>query len=105
MGAWISYAFGNLVDDLPTFVVLPDSRGLPYNQRGCFSSGFLSAVHQGTVIDTQGASSFPDLFAAKRFEFATPSADTDGLAILDRLNRNHAQHHLGDSRLEAHRWL
>lgn len=101
MGAWISYALGNLVDDLPTFVVLPDSRGLPYNQRGCFSSGFLSAVHQGTVIDTQGASSFPDLFAAKRFGFATPSADADGLAILDRLNRNHAQHHLGDSRLEA----
>ncbi len=43
MGAWISYALGSLKDNLPTFVVLPDPRGLPYNQRGCFSSGFLPA--------------------------------------------------------------
>src|SRR6188474_1982587 len=34
MGAWISYALGNLTDNLPTFVVLPDAKGLPYNQRG-----------------------------------------------------------------------
>src|SRR5438445_13400938 len=31
MGAWISYALGRLSDNLPTFVVLPDTRGLPYN--------------------------------------------------------------------------
>src|ERR1043165_9320024 len=52
MGAWISYALGSLTDNLPTFVVLPDAKGLPYNQRGCFSAGFLPAVHQGTVIET-----------------------------------------------------
>jgi len=28
-------------DNLPTFVVLPDPRGLPYNQKGNFTSGFL----------------------------------------------------------------
>jgi len=37
LGAWTSYALGNLTDNLPTFVVLPDSKGLPYNQRGPFS--------------------------------------------------------------------
>lgn len=47
LGAWTSYALGNEVDNLPTFVVLPDSKGLPYNQRGPFSSGFLPAMHQG----------------------------------------------------------
>ncbi len=51
LGAWISYALGNLTDDLPTFVVLPDARGLPYNQKGCFSAGFLPAVHEGVVIN------------------------------------------------------
>jgi hypothetical protein len=29
MGAWVSYALGRLTDNLPTFVVLPDSKGLP----------------------------------------------------------------------------
>ena len=39
MGAWISYGLGNLTDELPTFVVLPDAKGLPYNQKGPFSAG------------------------------------------------------------------
>src|ERR1700722_273538 len=34
MGAWLSYAMGSLSDNLPAFVVLPDSRGLPYNNAG-----------------------------------------------------------------------
>ena len=31
MGAWISYGLGSLTDNLPTFVVLPDSRGFAPN--------------------------------------------------------------------------
>jgi hypothetical protein len=45
MGAWLSYGFGNLNDNLPTFVVLPDPRGLPYNSTGNFPQGFLPAAH------------------------------------------------------------
>ena len=51
MGAWISYGLGNLTDELPTFVVLPDGKGLPYNQKGPFSAGFLPAVNQGTIVN------------------------------------------------------
>jgi hypothetical protein len=29
MGAWISFGLGNLTDNLPTFVVLPDPADLP----------------------------------------------------------------------------
>src|SRR5438876_4452396 len=36
MGAWIGYGLGSLGDNLPTFVVLPDPRGLPYNNLGNF---------------------------------------------------------------------
>src|ERR1043165_7246236 len=50
MGAWISYGLGRLTDNLPAFVVLPDSRGLPYNQVGDFSAGVLPTEHAGTVI-------------------------------------------------------
>src|SRR5438105_8836406 len=50
LGAWVSYGLGSLTDNLPTFVVLPDQRGLPYNNLGNFSPGFLPVVHQGTVL-------------------------------------------------------
>lgn len=101
MGAWISYALGNLTDNLPTFVVLPDAKGLPYNQRGCFSSGFLPAVHQGTTINAASAQPVPDLFASSKFAFANRNGDAAGLALLDKMNRQHAAQHPHDSRLEA----
>jgi hypothetical protein len=97
MGAWISYAIGNLADNLPTFVVLPDGKGLPYNQRGPFSSGFLPAIHQGTVIDAGSANPVPDLFASERFR----GADRDGMTLLSQINQSHAAQRPDDSRLDA----
>jgi uncharacterized protein DUF1501 len=101
MGAWISYALGNLTEDLPAFVVLPDARGLPYNQRANFSAGFLPAKHQGTVINAGATPPVPDLFADKKRTFATGQADRDTMSLLQRVNRRHAAEHPGDSRLEA----
>ncbi len=101
LGAWTSYALGNLADNLPTFVVLPDAKGLPYNQRGPFSAGFLPAVHQGTVIDAGSPNPVPDLFPAKRFPFANPDADQDGLALLRTINQRHARDRENDSQLES----
>ena len=101
MGSWISLALGNIADNLPTFVVLPDARGLPYNQQGCFSSGFLPASHQGMAINAAATQPVPDLFPAKAFPFATRQADIDGLGLLARLNRAHGDRHPGDSRLES----
>ncbi|MEJ7591073.1 MAG: DUF1501 domain-containing protein [Planctomycetaceae bacterium] len=37
MGSWLSYGLGNESDDLPSFVVLPDERGLPHPVGGAFS--------------------------------------------------------------------
>lgn len=101
MGAWISYALGNLTDNLPTFVVLPDARGLPYNQKGDFSAGFLPAKHQGTIIDASAKSPIPDLFAKDQYRFVTAEADRDGLALLKKFNFRHAEENPADSRLEA----
>lgn len=101
LGAWTSYALGNLVDDLPTFVVLPDAKGLPYNQRGPFSAGFLPALHQGTVINAGSQNPVPDLFANDQFTFANRDADRDGLALLRKMNRKHAASRSDDSRLES----
>ena len=100
-GAWASYALGNLVDNLPTFVVLPDAKGLPYNQRGPFSAGFLPAVHQGTVIDGGSANPVPDLFPGQQYRYASREADRDGLALLARMNQRHASNCDSDSRLDS----
>ncbi len=101
LGAWLSYGLGSLADDLPAFVVLPDARGLPYNNRGDFTAGFLPAVHQGVVIEAGAKSPIPDLFPKRGHPFATPAADRDGLALLDRFNKAHAAARPGDSRLDA----
>ncbi|MEX1233102.1 MAG: DUF1501 domain-containing protein [Planctomycetaceae bacterium] len=101
LGAWISYALGSLSDELPTFIVLPDSRGLPYNQKGNFSAGFLPARHQGTVVDASAKPPIPDLFADEKYTFAAGQADRDTQALLLEFNRGHAELHPDDSRLEA----
>jgi Protein of unknown function (DUF1501) len=101
MGAWISYALGHLADDLPTFVVLPDPKGLPYNQQGCFSSGFLPAEHQATVIHAESSRPVPNLFPSENFDFANRERDRASFELLKKLNQAHAEQHQGDSRLEA----
>ena len=101
LGAWVSYGLGSLVDNLPTFVVLPDARGLPYNNKGNFSAGFLPVSHQGTTINMSAAEPIADLKAPASAKFITPEADRDGLALLQRWNREHLATSDNDSRLEA----
>jgi hypothetical protein len=101
LGAWVSYGLGNLTDNLPTFVVLPDAKGLPYNQRGPFSSGFLPADHQGTVINANIPNPVSDLFPDQKFSFANPNASREGLDLLRRMNEQHLSERAEDSRLES----
>ena len=100
LGSWISYGLGSLNSNLPTFVVLPDSRGLPYNGKACFSSGFLPVTHSGTILRAAAKTPIADLFPAGG-ESKTSQADKDGLTLLNRMNRGYAAQHPGDSRLDA----
>ena len=101
MGSWLSYGMGSLSDNLPTFVVLPDPRGLPYNAKGNFSSGFLPQSHQGVILDAGAARPIPELFPSSSAGFLTAASERDGRAVLERLNRRHAAENEGDSRLES----
>ena len=101
MGAWISYALGSLSDDLPEFVVLPDARGLPYNQKANFSAGFLPARHQGTLVNAGSEQPVPDLFADPSYAFATGEADAATVALLQEINQRHAGERPHDSDLHA----
>ncbi|MST94024.1 MAG: DUF1501 domain-containing protein [Pedosphaera sp.] len=101
LGGWISYALGSLRDNLPTFVVLPDPRGLPYNQKGNFTSGFLPVAHQGTIIHATAPTPIADLFPPATAKFITKESEQEGLALLNKLNREHLAQHPGDSRLDG----
>lgn len=101
MGAWISYGLGNLTDELPTFVVLPDGKGLPYNQKGPFTAGFLPAVHQGTVLSIGKGNPVHDLFANPRYAFANRQADHDGFELLRKLETAQAADMADDSEFDA----
>ena len=100
MGAWVSYGLGSLNKNLPTFVVLPDSRGFAPNGPANWSAGFLPASHQGTMVRPGAKNPIYDLFPSDN-RFITKSSEVDGLALLQQLNQEHQQTRPGDSRLEA----
>jgi hypothetical protein len=101
MGAWLSYGLGSLSDNVPAFVVLPDARGLPYNNRSAFSAGFLPANHQGTVINAHLPQPISHLRPPASATHITPASRADGLALLGKLNAAHAAERPDDSRLTA----
>src|SRR5947209_15786739 len=86
MGAWVAYGLGSLNDDLPTFVVLPDSRGFAPNGPANWGPGFLPAAYQGTAVRPGSREPIFDLFPPEDAG-ATPGSERDGLALLNRLNR------------------
>jgi hypothetical protein len=101
LGAWMSYGLGNLNDNLPAFVVLPDPRGLPYNATGNFSQGFLPAAHQGTVINPNAKIPIANLNPPESAKRVTRESEAAGLELLHLLNAGTLAEHPGDSRFEA----
>jgi Protein of unknown function (DUF1501) len=100
MGGWISYGLGSLNDNLPTFVVLPDSRGFAPNGPANWSAGFLPAANQGTMVRPGAKVPIFDLFPPEEASL-TAEAQHDGLELLNRFNRSHEADRSGDSRLSA----
>jgi hypothetical protein len=96
-GTWVSYGLGCEVDNLPTFVVLPDSRSWPTGGANNWSSGFLPARHQGVVLNSTG-SPVRDLQPATTIDAATQAAR---FAAIDWLNRRHLADRGGDDALDS----
>ncbi|MGE4183159.1 MAG: DUF1501 domain-containing protein, partial [Limisphaerales bacterium] len=100
-GAWISSALGSLSANMPAFVALPDARGMPYNGLSAFTSGFLPANHQGTVIHASAPQPITHLHPPAAARHITPASRTDGLRLLRDLNAAHAADRPTDTRLGA----
>ncbi len=97
LGAWLSYGLGSENQDLPTFVVLPDPRGLPAGGAINWTSGFLPATHQGVAFRTVGEPVI-DLFPP---EGVPRGRGRRGLAVLEAMNREYLEENPGDSSLVA----
>lgn len=100
MGAWITYGLGSLNDNLPAFVVIPDSRGYAPNGPANWSAAFLPASNQGTTIRPSDRNPISDLFPGPN-DYITPDSEREGLRLLQMMNRRHQEAHPGDSRLEG----
>ena len=106
LGSWLSYGMGCETDELPAFVVLPDSRGLPASGTNNWTNGFLPAQHQGVMFNTSGAGLEPpakqqvirDLLPARPIATAVESASRE---LHRKLNDLHQQHSGQSSELSA----
>ena len=85
IGSWLAYGLGSETEDLPAFVVLPDTRGLPAGGSINWASGFLPARHQGVALRTTGPA-IRDLLPARPIAAATEEASRE---LLAQMNRRH----------------
>jgi len=100
-GSWVSYALGSDNENLPSFVVLPDHRGLASNGVKNWSSMFLPAQHQGTSIRPGSKTPIADLFPPETSKYITHQSDKAGQDVLRQLNSRYTEERPGDSRLNA----
>jgi hypothetical protein len=54
LGSWVNYGLGTLNQNLPGFVVMLDKTGGPISGAKNWSSGYMPAVYQGTVMRSEG---------------------------------------------------
>lgn len=97
LGAWLSYGLGSGTENLPTFVVIPDTRGQPAGGSINWSNGFLSARHQGVMMRSQGTP-IDDLVPARSLP---DGADRATRELIEALNHRHQEQRPGDDALAA----
>jgi hypothetical protein len=96
LGSWVSYALGSDNRDLPTYVAIPDPRGVPQQGPANWASGFLPAMHQGTAFNADRP-----IAHLNRPPGLSESDDRASRDFLSRLNDEHLKRHPGDADLAA----
>lgn len=100
VGSWVSYGLGSMNDNLPTFVVLPDHRGLASNGTKNWDAAFLPAQHSGVMMNLQADEPIRDLAPHRLGTFVTNATEPATHRLLAEMNRRHAADR-HDPRLEA----
>jgi hypothetical protein len=97
VGSWLSYGLGAESDNLPSYVVIPDSRGFPAGGTINWTNGFLPARHQGVVFRSKGAA-IDNLTPA---EPIPPEREQATRELLRSMNLRHTALHGPDDMLGA----
>jgi len=95
--SWLLYALGAETDELPAYMVLTDPGGLPIDGVTNWSSGFLPAMFQGTVLRPTEPRIL-NLDAPPQFRGEPQRQNLD---FLNALNRKHADRFPRETDLEA----
>jgi hypothetical protein len=85
LGSWVNYGLGSENENLPGFVVMLDPRGGPISGPKNWSSGYMPAQYEGTILRSVGT----PILDLKRPASLTDAAQRD---LLDTLNQYNADH-------------
>ena len=97
MGSWINYGLGTVNQDLPGFVVMLDPRGGPISGAKNWSSGYMPASFQATLMRSTGA----PILDLQRPRGMSASTQRKMLDALGEYNAEHAARRVDNSNLAA----
>ena len=97
MASWLLYALGCETENLPAYMVLTDPGGPPVDSTNNWSSGFMPALYQGTVLRPRE----PRILNLNAPEHLRGIPQRQNLDFLQSINRQHADQFPGNSELQA----
>lgn len=97
LGSWVNYGLGSENENLPGFVVMLDHSGGPISGAKNWSSGFMPATYQGTVVRSKGE----PILDLKRPQGLSDAAQQRLLKQLRKYNEQHESTHTGNSDLAS----
>jgi hypothetical protein len=87
VGSWMNYGLGSVNENLPGFVVMLDPRGGPISGAKNWSSGYMPAHYEGTILRS-GDTPILDLHRPQHF---SEPAQRDLLSTLREYNTEHQE--------------
>ncbi len=97
LGSWVNYGLGSINENLPGFVVMLDPTGGPISGAKNWSSGYMPATYQGTVLRSAGA----PVLDLKRPEGISEATQRRLLDTLRDYNQEHLKARADNSNLAA----
>ena len=97
LGSWLNYGLGTVNQDLPGFVVMLDPRGGPISGAKNWSSGYMPASYQATIMRSKGT----PILDLKRPDGLSQAMQRKMLDTLQAFNAEHQRPRNANSDLAA----
>ncbi|WP_339613567.1 DUF1501 domain-containing protein [uncultured Rubinisphaera sp.] len=97
MGSWLNYGLGSENKNLPGYVVMLDPKGGPISGAKNWTSGYMPATYQGTVLNSQG----PPILDLNRPQGMNQAVQRELLDALEQTNQRHLAARADYSELSA----